>query len=99
MTFMLLAEGDWACSIIAGVGVRDRRYLKSEISNFKLSGHCYNAYSFMAKKVAKIKIEKEKLRPRERAPILPSKKIEDKRTRAERREKHKKDLRRITDES
>jgi hypothetical protein len=53
----------------------------------------------MAKKVAKIKIEKEKLRPRERAPILPSKKIEDKRTRAERREKHKKDLRRITDES
>lgn len=53
----------------------------------------------MAKQVDKIKIEKEKLRPRERAPILPTKKIEDKRTRAERREKHKKDLRRVPDES
>ena len=51
----------------------------------------------MAKKAAKIKIEKEKLRPRERAPILPTKKIEDKRTRNERREKHKKDLRRLVD--
>jgi hypothetical protein len=44
----------------------------------------------VAKKADKITIEKEKLRPRERAPILPSKKFEDKR----RREKHKKDLRR-----
>ncbi|HJQ71507.1 MAG TPA: hypothetical protein VKA70_21200 [Blastocatellia bacterium] len=48
----------------------------------------------MAKKADKITIEKEKLRPRERAPILPTKKFEDKR----RREKHKKDLRRSTDE-
>jgi hypothetical protein len=46
----------------------------------------------------KIMIEKEKLRPRPRAPILPTKKIEDKRARAERREKHKKDLRRFVDE-
>lgn len=45
-----------------------------------------------------IEIEKEKLRPRERAPILPTKKIEDKRRR-ETREKHKKDLRRLADES
>ncbi len=48
----------------------------------------------MAKKLDKITIKKEKLRPKERAPILPTKKIEDKRSRAERREKHKKDLRR-----
>jgi hypothetical protein len=52
----------------------------------------------VAKKPAKITIEKEKLRPRQRAPILPTKKIEDKRRRAE-REKHKQDLRRLTDES
>ena len=54
----------------------------------------------MAKKTTKItiEIEKEKLRPRERAPILPTKKIEDKRRREE-REKHKKDLRRLPDES
>ena len=52
----------------------------------------------MAKKKTKITIEKEKLRPRERAPILPSKQIEDKRRREE-REKHKKDLRRLKDES
>jgi hypothetical protein len=51
----------------------------------------------MAKKI-KIKIEKEKLRPRERAPLLPSKKFEDKRRRDERRAKHKKDLRRLIDE-
>jgi hypothetical protein len=52
------------------------------------------------KKIDKIKItiEKEKLRPRERAPILPSKKFEDKRRREERREKHKKDLRRSGEE-
>jgi hypothetical protein len=49
----------------------------------------------MAKKLGKITIKKEKLRPRERAPILPTKKIEDKRARAERREKHKKDPRRF----
>jgi len=41
----------------------------------------------------KITIEKEKLRPRPRAPILPSKKFEDKRRREERRPKHKKDPR------
>jgi len=48
----------------------------------------------VAKKSNKMTIEKEKLRPRERAPILPTKKFEDKRRRDERREKHKKDLRR-----
>jgi hypothetical protein len=47
-------------------------------------------------KLGKITIKKEDLRPRERAPILPSKAIEDKRKKAERREKHKKDLRRLT---
>jgi hypothetical protein len=46
----------------------------------------------------KIKIKKEDLLPRERAPILPSKKIEDKRDKRERREKHKKDPRRLIDE-
>ena len=45
-----------------------------------------------------IESEKEKLRPRERAPILPTKKIDDKRRREE-REKHKKDLRKTLDES
>jgi hypothetical protein len=49
---------------------------------------CYNVC--VAKKPDKMTIEKEKLRPRERAPILPTKKFEDKR----KREKHKKDLRR-----
>jgi len=44
-------------------------------------------------------IEKEKLRPRERAPILPSKKFEDKRRREDRREKHKKDPRRLAEEN
>ena len=48
-------------------------------------------------KLDKIVIEKEKLRVKERAPILPSKQIEDKRVKTERREKHKKDLRRETD--
>lgn len=43
-------------------------------------------------------IEKDKLRPRPRAPILPSKKFVDKRLREERREKHKKDIRRALDE-
>ena len=52
----------------------------------------------VAKKADKIVIEKEKLRPRERAPILPTKKFEDKRRRDERRAKHKKDLRRQDDE-
>ncbi|HVG21735.1 MAG TPA: hypothetical protein VNI02_22055 [Blastocatellia bacterium] len=52
----------------------------------------------MAKKTDKITIEKEKLRPRPRAPILPTKKFEDKRRRDERNEKHKKDLRRSVDE-
>lgn len=46
----------------------------------------------------KIKIKKEELLPRERAPILPTKKIEDKRHKDERREKHKKDPRRLMDE-
>ena len=55
----------------------------------------------MAKKGDKsrtIVIEKEKLRPRERAPILPSKPIEDRRKKEERREKHKKDPRRLIGE-
>lgn len=52
----------------------------------------------VAKKSVKMTIEKEKLRPRPRAPILPTKKFEDKRRRDERNEKHKKDLRRSTDE-
>jgi hypothetical protein len=50
------------------------------------------------KKSDKITIEKEKLLPRPRAPILPSKKFEDKRHREERREKHKKDIRRSADD-
>jgi hypothetical protein len=53
----------------------------------------------VAKKADKITIEKEKLRPRARAPILPTKKFEDKRRRDERNEKHKKDLRRRIDEA
>jgi len=51
----------------------------------------------MAKQPDKITIEKEKLRPRERAPILPTRKFEDKRRREERREKHKKDIRTLID--
>ncbi|MBI3649742.1 MAG: hypothetical protein HY231_01700 [Acidobacteria bacterium] len=51
-----------------------------------------------AKKSNTIIIEKEKLRPKERAPIIPSKRIEDKRVKEERREKHKKDLRRSPSE-
>ena len=53
----------------------------------------------MPKKVESIKIEKDKLRPRERAPIRPSVKIEDKKTKSERRIKHKKDLRKENEES
>lgn len=54
----------------------------------------------MAKKGDRIIIEldKEKLRPRERAPILPTKKFEDKRRRDERRVKHKKDPRQTVNE-
>jgi hypothetical protein len=47
------------------------------------------------KKNSKIVIKKEKLRPKERAPIIPTKRIADKREKEERREKHKKDLRRL----
>jgi hypothetical protein len=50
------------------------------------------------KKPAKITIEKDKFRPRPRAPILPTRKFEDKRRRDERREKHKKNLRLPEDE-
>jgi len=53
----------------------------------------------MPKKIDKIKIEKEKLRPRERAPIRPTRKIEDKKSKSERRIKYKKDLRRQIEES
>jgi hypothetical protein len=52
----------------------------------------------VAKKSEKITLEKEKLRPRERAPIMPTRHIEDKRTRNERQTKHKKDLRRLPEE-
>jgi hypothetical protein len=52
----------------------------------------------MAKKTEKITLDKEKLRPRERAPILPTKKFEDKRRRELEREKHKKKLRQLEDE-
>jgi len=45
------------------------------------------------KKPRKLTIKKEELRPRERAPILPSKKFVDKRERDERKPKHKKDPR------
>jgi hypothetical protein len=45
-----------------------------------------------------IKIEKDKFRARPRAPILPTKKFEDKRLRDERREKHKKDPRRVDED-
>jgi hypothetical protein len=58
----------------------------------------YNKTQVPKKKTDKITIEKDKLRPRPRAPILPSKKFEDKRRREERREKHKKDIRRASDE-
>ncbi|HEV8487150.1 MAG TPA: hypothetical protein VGV87_26625 [Blastocatellia bacterium] len=53
----------------------------------------------MAKKPVKTTIKKEELRPRERAPILPTKKFEDKRTRDDRRPKHKKDPRRQGEEA
>jgi len=52
----------------------------------------------VARESKKMIIEKEKLRPRDRAPIMPSKKFEDKRRREERREKHKKDPRRLVEE-
>ncbi|MEK6287626.1 MAG: hypothetical protein AABO57_17925 [Acidobacteriota bacterium] len=50
------------------------------------------------KKTDKITIEKDKFRPRPRAPILPSKKFEDKKSREDRRAKHKKDPRRLVEE-
>lgn len=52
----------------------------------------------MKRKLPKITIKKEKLRPRERAPILPSKKFVDKCSREERRPKYKKDPRFIGDD-
>jgi hypothetical protein len=50
------------------------------------------------KKPRKLTIKKEELRPRERAPILPSKKFVDKREREERKPKHKKNPRRLIEE-
>jgi hypothetical protein len=50
------------------------------------------------KKKDKITIDKEEFRPRPRAPILPTKKFEDKRRKDDRREKHKKDLKQLEDE-
>jgi hypothetical protein len=55
-------------------------------------------WKMVAKKSDKIIIKKEKLRPKERAPIIPTKRIEDRRTKEERRAKHKKDLRRSANE-
>ena len=52
----------------------------------------------VAKKPDKITIEKDKFRPKPRAPILPTKKFEDKKTREERRQKHKKDPRRVDED-
>jgi hypothetical protein len=52
----------------------------------------------VAKRVTRITIKKEKLRPKERAPILPSKKFEEKTRREDRKAKHKKDLRRLEEE-
>jgi hypothetical protein len=52
----------------------------------------------LAKKLGKITIEKEKIRPKERAPIIPSRTIEDKRRKEARRPKHKKSLLRETSE-
>jgi len=51
------------------------------------------------KKPRKLTIKKEELRPRERAPILPSKKFVDKRERDERKPKHKKKPGQLIDES
>lgn len=51
----------------------------------------------MAKKDDKIKISKEDIRPRERAPILPTKKFEDKTRKTDRHAKHKKDPLRNTE--
>jgi hypothetical protein len=47
----------------------------------------------VAKKPLKIKISKDKLRPKERAPIMPSRTIEDRRKKHDRKPKHKKDPR------
>jgi hypothetical protein len=47
----------------------------------------------MPKKPLKINISKDKLRPKERAPIMPSRTIEDKRKKLDRKPKHKKDPR------
>jgi hypothetical protein len=52
----------------------------------------------VTKKPLKIKIAREKLRPKERAPVMPTKKIEDRRRKDERRPKHKTDLRRRPEE-
>ncbi|MGH9760819.1 MAG: hypothetical protein ACREDR_15060 [Blastocatellia bacterium] len=46
----------------------------------------------------KITIKKEDLLPRERAPIIPSKKFEEKSRKTERRAKYKKDPRRLPEE-
>jgi hypothetical protein len=80
-------------SLLKNPGYRLKAYLNQWLV---VSGQrpvfCYNVC--VAKKTDKMTIEKEKLRPRERAPILPTKKFEDKR----KREKHKKDLRRANNE-
>jgi hypothetical protein len=50
------------------------------------------------KKSKKLTIRKEELRPRERAPILPSKTFEDKRRRDELKPKHRRDIRKQIEE-
>ena len=79
-------------SLLKNSGYRLKAYLNRwPVVSGQRPVFCYNVR--VAKKTDKMTIEKEKLRPRERAPILPTKKFEDKR----KREKHKKDLRRTDD--
>ncbi|HET7711587.1 MAG TPA: hypothetical protein VFL80_06620 [Thermoanaerobaculia bacterium] len=44
----------------------------------------------MVEKEPPIRIDKEELRPRERAPIMPTRRVEDKRRKVGRKAKHKK---------
>ena len=52
----------------------------------------------MAKNTKKLKIEKALLRPKERAPIKPTKKFEDKSRKTDRKAKHKTNLKRVPDQ-
>jgi hypothetical protein len=46
----------------------------------------------MARKRPPIVLEKEKLRPKERAPLIPTRVVEDKRRKVGRKAKHKKKI-------